>query len=361
MNTLYALGLLLCLGCCSAFWEEGDAPIEKQINETFNEAEDFFDSLMAQFDIEPPKYNVKKSGRIKGGKVLKAMTLSPVFKKAIILAHNRARSKASPRASNMRKMSWDPELERLATQYTRQCIYEHNPDPRHQRFDYVGENLFISMGLPYNKELLVHAVNAWDGEKTVYDYETRKCVPGKMCGHYTQVVWADSFKVGCGVTNCGNINVRGKIWRNAILFGCNYGPGGNYPTHPFVAGRPCSNCDERDKCRNRLCTNPMRDRLKVKISNAKWTPWTPWTPCSKPCGVGSSKRERKCSTYVQSDCDGFASEVKFCYEKPCNQSPMSGGSFQYKLVLREGDNLLKNSLQQALQGQMKMKGFRRTG
>ena len=43
------------------------------------------------------------------------------------------------------------------------------------------------MGLPYNAKLLDHAVKAWDAEKTDYDYNTMKCKPGKVCGHYTQV------------------------------------------------------------------------------------------------------------------------------------------------------------------------------
>lgn len=60
-------------------------------------------------------------------------------------------------------------------------------DPSHTRFGYIGENLFISTGLPFNANLLDHAVQAWDHEKTVYNYFKDSCKKGNICGHYTQV------------------------------------------------------------------------------------------------------------------------------------------------------------------------------
>jgi len=43
------------------------------------------------------------------------------------------------------------------------------------------------------------AVDAWASEAFYYDYDTNKAKKeGKIVGHYTQIVWADSTKVGCG-------------------------------------------------------------------------------------------------------------------------------------------------------------------
>ncbi|KAI7979322.1 hypothetical protein LOK49_Contig397G00006 [Camellia lanceoleosa] len=42
-----------------------------------------------------------------------------------------------------------------------------------------------------------------------------------MCGHYTQVVWADTQKVGCASATCNH--------ELGILFICSYDPTGNYP------------------------------------------------------------------------------------------------------------------------------------
>uniref|UniRef100_A0A8C6RNX8 SCP domain-containing protein n=1 Tax=Nannospalax galili TaxID=1026970 RepID=A0A8C6RNX8_NANGA len=82
------------------------------------------------------------------------------------------------------------------------------------------------------------------------DFNTRKCK--KVCGHYTQVVWADSYKVGCAVQFCP---------RDGAHFICNYGPAGNYPTWPYERGAVCSDCPKDDMCLNKLCINPRRDQV----------------------------------------------------------------------------------------------------
>jgi len=35
-----------------------------------------------------------------------------------------------------------------------------------------------------------------------FNYDDRTCATGEVCGHYTQVVWAKSYKVGCGAAFC---------------------------------------------------------------------------------------------------------------------------------------------------------------
>ncbi|KAK4849585.1 hypothetical protein QYF36_026341 [Acer negundo] len=41
------------------------------------------------------------------------------------------------------------------------------------------------------------AVQMWVNEKSDYDYNSNTCAPGKVCGHYTQVVWRNSVRIGC--------------------------------------------------------------------------------------------------------------------------------------------------------------------
>ena len=43
-------------------------------------------------------------------------------------------------------------------------------------------------------------------------------------GHYTQVAWADTYAVGCGMVS---YKIVDKFAYQRIYF-CNYGPGGNY-------------------------------------------------------------------------------------------------------------------------------------
>ena len=61
-------------------------------------------------------------------------------------------------------------------------------------------------------------VDAWGAERRDYDYASNRCAPGKQCGHYTQLVWAQTDEVGCGMAVCAS---RGQIWA------CDYRPNGN--------------------------------------------------------------------------------------------------------------------------------------
>jgi len=44
--------------------------------------------------------------------------------------------------------------------------------------------------------------------------------PGKVCGHYTQVVWSTTSRVGCARHECPALTYR-------LTIVCDYGPGGN--------------------------------------------------------------------------------------------------------------------------------------
>jgi pathogenesis-related protein 1 len=61
-------------------------------------------------------------------------------------------------------------------------------------------------------------VDRWASERTNYDYATNTC--NGICGHYTQIVWRATRKLGCAVGVCQNLTYRTSLV-------CNYGPGGN--------------------------------------------------------------------------------------------------------------------------------------
>ncbi|KAB2636099.1 pathogenesis-related leaf protein 4-like [Pyrus ussuriensis x Pyrus communis] len=63
------------------------------------------------------------------------------------------------------------------------------------------------------------AVNLFVSEKADYNYNSNTCAAGKMCGHYTQVVWRSSTRLGCAKVRCNN---------EGTFIGCNYDPPGNY-------------------------------------------------------------------------------------------------------------------------------------
>ncbi len=59
-------------------------------------------------------------------------------------------------------------------------------------------------------------VDSWGNEVQYYDYENNTC--HSVCGHYTQVVWQNTTKVGCGMATCND---------NAQIWVCQYNPRGN--------------------------------------------------------------------------------------------------------------------------------------
>jgi hypothetical protein len=58
------------------------------------------------------------------------------------------------------------------------------------------------------------------------------CAATAVCGHYTQVIWAATTKVGCGVAS-------GMNWATIIV--CNFNPGGNVAGQlPYTVSAPAS-------------------------------------------------------------------------------------------------------------------------
>ncbi|XP_054837308.1 peptidase inhibitor 16 [Eublepharis macularius] len=183
--------------------------------------------------------------------VLTAMELSWSLteedKQLIVDLHNQYRSKVSPPAADMLKMSWDPELETFAKDYATKCIWEHNADR-----GWRGENLFAMSG-----DLTVKtAVEEWYNEYPHYNMTTSICAEGQMCGHYTQVVWASSERIGCGTEFCKTLEVLNETDMHLVV--CNYQPPGNVKGRkPYKEGSPCSMCPDGYSCQDTLCVSSV--------------------------------------------------------------------------------------------------------
>lgn len=142
-------------------------------------------------------------------------------------------------------MSWDTELEAFAQAYAEKCIWDHNKE-RGRR----GENLF-AMAPMLDLEF---AVEDWNAEEKFYNLTTSTCVSGQMCGHYTQVVWASTHRIGCGSKFCEKI--EGIETEDMYLLVCNYYPPGNMKGRkPYREGPSCSQCPEDRVCVNSLCAD----------------------------------------------------------------------------------------------------------
>eukprot|EP00731_Ephydatia_muelleri_P014208 Em0007g1518a len=150
--------------------------------------------------------------------------LTAAQKQQFVDAHNALRKSVKPAATNMKTMIWNNELATIAQNYANKCIWAHNPSRISKTFSYVGENIYITTGTVTNYRSVVQD---WYNEVANYHYSTNTCDSGKVCGHYTQVVWATSNSLGCGVKRCAKLTNL-PSFKNALMVVCDYGPGGNY-------------------------------------------------------------------------------------------------------------------------------------
>lgn len=62
----------------------------------------------------------------------------------------------------------------------------------------------------------------------VCTYDFRNPAYGATSGHFTQVVWASTQRIGCGIRSCPQgVNFNGRTYRGSV-FVCEYDPPGNY-------------------------------------------------------------------------------------------------------------------------------------
>jgi|SRR5215831_8941462 len=100
--------------------------------------------------------------------------------------------------------------------YWNQCC-GGEPDLVHAKVTGQGENLWAGSAGGYST---ADSVQSWAKEKDHWNSDTKTCASGEVCGHYTQMVWKNTEKVGCA-SAIGN---HGKF----EFLVCRYSPPGNY-------------------------------------------------------------------------------------------------------------------------------------
>uniref|UniRef100_A0A3Q3M225 Peptidase inhibitor 16 n=1 Tax=Mastacembelus armatus TaxID=205130 RepID=A0A3Q3M225_9TELE len=195
----------------------------------------------------------------------------------LVELHNHYRGQVSPSASAMLPLKWDPGLKLIAEAYAAKCTWNHNPD-----LEETGENLFAGTG---HLDLRL-AMEKWFLEHLDYNFENNSCDEDKMCGHYTQMVWADTHKVGCAFHLCNSM--EGLDWERVSFLVCNYYPPGNYEgERPYVEGDWCSRCPENlQKCENNMCVADTLEEDEEKTV----PPSTATDAQTDPTGAASTPR-----------------------------------------------------------------------
>ena len=194
--------------------------------------------------------------------------LSSDEKKAILELHNNYRRWVQPPAADMKLMEWDSCLEQVAFDYLQKCPgFNHNPDrtTNAQSLGCVGNDGYVGENLYWYSEYITNVsvpVEAWYSEYKYYNLYSNEC--SYICGHYTQLVWASTYLVGCAKYDAST-NCNGD---SGTYFICNYAPGGNYyGTLPYTVGNECTACEENfGFCVQGLCSNTSNASNSVTLT-----------------------------------------------------------------------------------------------
>ena len=128
--------------------------------------------------------------------------------KLLVDSHNHYRQEL-----DLPPLTWSDELaasaQAWADELARSKSFKHS-NTQH------GENLWIGTAGAYTQKDMV---DNWGSEKQYYVHETYpKVAPSGVVGHYTQIIWRTTSKVGCGIATFSGQEV----------LACQYDPPGNW-------------------------------------------------------------------------------------------------------------------------------------
>lgn len=123
-------------------------------------------------------------------------------------------------------MRWADDLGAIAQRWAEHLRADEGCNLVHSGAGHLGENLHWASAVQWSdgttevQEVTpAQAVDGWGAEKADYSYAANRCTGGRMCGHYTQLVWQSTTEIGCGMAVCPDDS---QVWV------CNYRPAGNY-------------------------------------------------------------------------------------------------------------------------------------
>jgi uncharacterized protein YkwD len=145
-------------------------------------------------------------GQANGQKLLEIDT---DLRSSILKEHNKERQ-----LLNISDLIWSDELAEYAAEWALQ-LAEANAGIHHRDSDDFGENISWFSAAPDD---FSEGVSLWNEEKKYFKYKAIGNDWAKS-GHYTQVIWKNTDRVGCGCA----LGASGTFF-----FVCNYDPPGNY-------------------------------------------------------------------------------------------------------------------------------------
>jgi len=149
-------------------------------------------------------------------------------------------------------LAWDDALHASSLQWGEQLAQAGSL--QHSQDTGVGENL--AWGSPSMSG--IDAVKGWYNEVNWYDAATGESTTGQPVGHFTQVVWKSSTKVGCA-------SVKKTSPKKEEFWVCQYTPQGNY----YMVGKKAEAYTENvGSLTSATCTNPEDSLPCVDVLDA---------------------------------------------------------------------------------------------
>jgi pathogenesis-related protein 1 len=129
-------------------------------------------------------------------------------------------------------LGWSTSAEQVAQAWAAGCVYAHNAG-RGADGTARGENIAATASTGPSTSTPADAVAMWADEWPSYTYASNSCASGQVCGHYTQLVWRATVRVGCGHATCSSGSPFPAPYTTWEFFVCDYEPPGN-----VVGSRP---------------------------------------------------------------------------------------------------------------------------
>jgi len=129
--------------------------------------------------------------------------------------HNQLRAEHFNNAPLQYSLKLEKDAQYYANYLAETGLFTHDPSNLQNKY---GENLYaFSRNTQPN---LSEIIQKWYDEK-IY-YHEGSCQNGKVCGHYTQIVWRNSKRLGCA-----SAQYKKGRFKNGYVSVCKYYPYGN--------------------------------------------------------------------------------------------------------------------------------------
>ncbi len=160
--------------------------------------------------------------------------ISDSDKRMLMLLHLSVRVSVQPSAMDMNILEWSDQLEAHARYWVEKCSWKY-PDlasRRERQLALLGLNIAAMATPEYDDENsppnTAELYKLWLRAQKYYDYDLNVCKEG-YCGHYLQLIWASTDRVGCERAYCkGAKGVLGKVGKGRHVLVCVYSPPGRF-------------------------------------------------------------------------------------------------------------------------------------